>query len=345
MTQRAGALAMLAALVVDVDAADLEFTRFSRTAEARVVIVEDPKATEAFLPRPDAVEAMLEQAITNLLRTTTPEQAWLALVSTQDVVGIKVYSVPGLNCGTRPAVAAAVAKSLLKAGLAAQNIIVWDKSESDLRVAGFYELTRQLGIRVTASSRAGYDDTNYYDTPLLGKLVYGDHEFEKQGDSVGRKSFVSKLVSQQMTKIINVTPMLNHNLAGVTGNLFSLTMGSVDNTARFEADIIQLSDAVPDIYAMPVIGDRVVLNITDALICQYEGSGQHGLLHYSAVLNQLRLSKDPVALDVLSIKELDRQRRAAKGPFLRANLDIYHNASLLQLGVSATERISVERVN
>ena len=39
-----------------------------------------------------------------------------------------------------------------------------------------------------------------------------------------------------MTKIINVTPLLNHNLAGVSGILYGLAIGSVDNTLRFELD-------------------------------------------------------------------------------------------------------------
>ncbi len=86
-------------------------------------------------------------------------------------------------------------------------------------------------------------------------------------------------------------------------------MGSVDNTLRFEGDPGRLAVAVPEIYALPALGDRVVLNITDALIGQYEG-GARGLLHYSAVPNQLWFSRDPVALDTLAIKELDRERRA-----------------------------------
>src|SRR6185369_5874128 len=109
------------------------------------------------------------------------------------------------------------------------------------------------------------------DNPILGQLVWSDLEFGRKGDGVGRKSFVSKLLVQGMTKIINITPLLNHNSAGVCGNLYSLAAGSVDNVLRFESDSRRLATAVPEIYALPSIGDRVVLNITDALICQYHG--------------------------------------------------------------------------
>jgi hypothetical protein len=144
-----------------------------------------------------------------------------------------------------------------------------------------------------------------------------------------------------MTKIINLTPLLNHNLAGVSGNLYGLAVGSVDNTLRFEADPTRLAKSVPEIYALASVGDKVVLSLTDALICQYEG-GQRGLLHYSTVLNQLRFSRDPVALDMLSVKELDRQRRATKSPYLKPNFDLYVNANLLELGVNDVTRIQVE---
>jgi hypothetical protein len=333
----------LAALIMHppARAADPFTTASGAAPRARVVIVKDRNATEAFRPRPDIIRTLVDQGITKLTGQANPRAAWLSLVSTQDVVGLKVYSAPGRNSGTRPVVAVAVAEGLIHAGLPPGNIIIWDKSEHDLRAAGFCDLAGPLGVRVAGSAQAGYDLDTFYDTPLIGKLVWGDVEFGREGEGVGRKSYVSKLVTKQITKIINITPLLNHNLAGVSGNLYGLAMGSVDNTLRFEAGPSRLASAVPEIYALPVLGDRVVLNLVDALICQYEG-GEQSLLHYSTVLNQLRFSRDPVALDVLSIKELDRQRRAARAPNVRPNLELYHNAALLELGVADVTRINVE---
>ena len=53
-------------------------------------------------------------------------------------------------------------------------------------------------------------------------------------------------------------------------------------------------------------------------------------------------SRDPVALDMLSIKELDRQRRVARAPNVKPNLELYRNAALLELGVSDVTRIGIE---
>jgi len=286
---------------------------------------------------------MVDAGITTFTHKDGVPEAWRTLVSTQDVVGIKVYSLPGPNSGTRPAVVSAVVQGLLSAGLPPKNIVIWDKQVAELRAAGYFELADKFGVRVEGSSQAGYDPTNAYDSAIIGSLVWGDVEFGLKGLGIGRKSFVSKLVSQEITKIINIPPLLNHNLAGVSGNLYSLASGSVDNMARFENDSGRLATAVPEIYALPSLSDRVVVNIVDALICQYEG-GERGLLHFSATLNELRFSKDPVALDVLSVKELDHQRDLAKAPPIKSNSDLYANASLLELGVSDPRRIQIERV-
>lgn len=317
---------------------------------ARVVVVQDPQATDAFRTRPDIIKAMVDRAITNLTAKATVAEAWRSIVCTQAVenlaketVGLKVYSMPGPNSGTRPAVVAAVVEGLLAAGLPPRHIVVWDRHITYLRLAGFSELSDRYGIRLAGSTEAGYDTNTYYDNPLLGNLVWGDEEFGRRGEGLGRRSFVTKLLTNDITKIISITPLLNHNLAGVSGNLYSLAMGSVDNVVRFDSDADRLARAVPEIYALPALSDRVVLNITDALVCQYEG-GERGLLHYSSTLNELRFSRDAVALDALSIKELETLRQAAGAPEIKPNLELYSNASLLELGVSDLKRIQLDRL-
>jgi hypothetical protein len=312
----------------------------SSTPHARVVIVHDPDATDAFEPRPDHVEKMVARGITTLTGKPSVTAAWLSLVSIRDTIGIKVFSEPGPNSGTRPAVVAAVIQELIAAGLPAKQIIIWDKHQTDLRLAGYFDLAKRFGVRVAGSAEAGYDEKTFYDTPLLGNLVWGDFEFGQKGEGIGRKSFVSKLVSADMTKIINITPLMNNNSVGVFGNLYSLATGSVDNFARFESDPDRMARAVPEIYALPALSDRVVLNITDALICQYEGE-ERSLLHYSAILNQLRFSRDPVALDVLSLGELNRQRKLANMTAEKTDPTLYDNAALLELGVSDLKKIDI----
>jgi hypothetical protein len=323
--------------------ADRSSSEGEKAKRARVVIVHDAAATEAFSAQPDKVIPMIGRGLTNLTGKATARESWLDLVSTQDTVGIRVYSAPGATSGTRRVVAEGVVRGLLEAGLPPKQIVVWDKRLADLRQAGFFELAGRYGVRIAGSAEAGYDDQTFYETALLGQLVWGDLEFGKKGEGVGRKSFVSRLVSKEMTKIINLPPLLNHNLIGVSGNLWGLAMSSVDNTLRFETDLDRLTEAVPEIFALPVLGDRVVLNVVDALICQYQGEEKQ-LLHYSTPLNQLWFSTDPVALDVLAIQELERQRAQAKVPGVKTNImELYTNASLLELGISDPSRIDIRK--
>jgi hypothetical protein len=238
-----------------------------------------------------------------------------------------------------------VVETLLEAGLAPKHIVVWDKQRSDLRQAGFFALEQRYGIRVEGSANAGFDSAVFYnpDIPLLGPLLWSDLEFGKTTEGAGRKSHVSKLVSQELTKIVNLSPLLNHYDIGVAGNLYSLAFGSVDNTQRFELNPNYLSQTIPEIYALAAIGDKVVLNIVDALICQYQGQ-QVGRLQYATVLNELRFSKDPVALDLLSVETLIQQRRLTQTTATSVNKELFNNATLLQLGVGELPRIMTERL-
>ena len=325
--------------------ADDFFPLHTTNATARVVEVDGVGLQNAFLADTARVANAFDFGLLTLTHTANVSDAWRSLVHTNDTVGIKVFSRPGPLSGTRPAVVAAMVEGLIAAGLPPDKIIIWDKHADDLRAAGFFKLGAQLGVRVVGAVEAGYDEKVFYlpDSPVVGSLVWGDSEFGLKGDGIGKKSFVSKLVSQQITKIISVAPLLNENAAGLCGHFFSLTLGSVDNTRRFEGDPDRLAVALPEIYALPSVGDRVVLNVTDALLGQYQG-GPASYLQYATVLDQLWLSRDPVALDTLALAELARQRKKFEVPPPKLDLQIYTNAVLLQLGVNDPARIQIEKV-
>jgi hypothetical protein len=313
----------------------------------RVAVVHDNHLLNAFQPDDARVEAAFNRGLTYFTGRTTVSNAWLSLVSKKDIVGIKVFSTPGQVSGTRPAVVAAIVRGLQAAGLPPDHIIIWDRHAVDLQNAGYYELGRKLGVLVVGAAEAGYDSNAFYlpDSPVVGQLVWGDLEFgiTNKDLSIGKKSFISKLVSQHITKIISVAPLMNENSAGVCGHFFSLGLGSVDNTRRFEGNSDRLAVALPEIYALPLIGDRVVLNVTDALLAQYEG-GPQGYLQFSVVRDEIWLGSDPVALDTMALKELMLQRQLLNAPVLPTNFAIYTNATLLELGVNDPSRIKMEKV-
>ena len=323
--------------------ADL-FSTNGPAARARVVVVEDSRAMVAYKPQSPIVRTMVDRGILKLTGKSTLKDSWRTFVSPKDILGIKVYSRPGSSSGTRPAVVGAVIEGLLDAGIASNHIVIWDKRLLDLRLAGFDELAQRYNVRIAGAQDAGYDEKVFYDNSIMGNLMAGDYDFDHGGKTTGRKSYLSKLLTMDITKIICVSPLLNHNLAGVCGNLYSLAIGSVDNSLRFEESPERLATAVPEIYAKPTLSDRVALNITDALICQYQGE-ETSLLHYSTELDQIWFSKDPVALDTLSVQELDKERQEREIEATTDNPDLYRNASFfLELGVDDPAKIHIEIV-
>ena len=326
-------------------AAQEVFPLHATNSSVRLVVAQGEGLLHAYQPDEARVEAVFNRGLTCFTRQTTVSNAWLSLLSARDRVGIKVFSTPGPVAGTRPAVVAAIVHGLLAAGLPPGQILIWDRHTGDLQTAGFFELGRALGVRVAGAAEAGYDTNTFYlpDSPVVGQLVWGDSEFGLTNAefTVGKKSFVSKLVSREMTKIISVTPLMNETAAGLCGHFFSLALGSVDNTRRFEGRPDRLAVALPEIVALPVIGDRVALYVTDALLLQYEG-GPEGYLQFSTVRNELWFGRDPVALDTVGLKELMLQRRVLNAPLMPSNFAIYTNAVLLQLGVNDPARIMVE---
>src|SRR5205823_2771845 len=103
------------------------------TRRARVVIVQDQQATITFNPRTEKIRKLMARGLTAVTIKDTTELAWRSLLSTQDVIGIKVYSSPGATAGTRPAVVEALVESLLGAGFSSNRIVIWDKRLIDLR--------------------------------------------------------------------------------------------------------------------------------------------------------------------------------------------------------------------
>ena len=312
---------------------------------ARVLVTEAPGTTFQFAPQPAAVSNLVARGLMELTGRATPREAWHSLVSTQDTLGIKVFSRPGAISGTRPPVVEAVVASLLEAGWHPGHLVLWDRHLSDLRLAGFFEIAQRYGIRVAGSAESGFTPDIYYETPLIGQLVWGDLEFGQSGPAIGRRSFAARLVASDMQRIISIVPLLNNNEAAISGHNWGLALASMDNTLRFESTRGRLAEAVPEILALEGLdlAERLVLAITDAMLCQYQGE-ERQLLHYSTVLDQLWFSVDPVALDVLGVIEIERQRRAHGLPSRKPDLTLLENCSLLELGISDTNRIDVTRV-
>ena len=111
---------MMVAAVVGVEtlaAKAADFTWLRTNTVAHVLIVQDSRAISAYQPNNDIVQALVDRGIIQFTGQTNLAASWRSLVSTNDVVGIKVYANAGAISGTRPAVVGGVIHGLIAAGI------------------------------------------------------------------------------------------------------------------------------------------------------------------------------------------------------------------------------------
>ncbi len=273
--------------------------------------------------------------VDNLVMAATGEptvsSAWGTLVKPSDVVGIKVCTNGAPLFSSHPAVINAIVAGLADAGVPPQNIVVWDREERLLKAAGFRP--RNAGYRLMWSE-GNYDPKAVITAPISGKLIYGDLLFvakvpdtlraesrensvetEKKKprtmDNLSDESHLSSVLTRVVTKVINV-PVLSDNLfCGLSGALFNMTIQNLDNWRRLVQDPVNGDPSIPEAYADPRVGDKVVFQVMDGLIALYAGA-PIGDANYAVHYGTLYASKDPVAMDAVALRKIDEWRIGAQ---------------------------------
>ena len=73
-----------------------------------IIVVQNKSAVSAYLADRNIVKDMVKNGLIKLTNTKDIKEAFAKIASTNEVVGIKVFSSPGPFSGTRPAVVAAL---------------------------------------------------------------------------------------------------------------------------------------------------------------------------------------------------------------------------------------------
>ena len=236
----------------------------------------------------------------SLVKKTTAD-AWRDFFSPEDIVGIKINPIGGKKLSTRPEVVNTIILGLIAAGVKENNIIMWDRFEDHLTLAGYNLNKGSSGVRCYGTEQtAGYDKENYYESED------DDPTLRKNGEV---RSFFSNIVTQQVTAVINVPVMKNHGIAGVTLCLKNIAFGVVDNTARFHPSLYFCDPATYEIYAHPAMKDKVRLHIVDALQACFDGGPVD--MKPGTMWNEERLffGTDPVSIDRIGLEIIDRKRK------------------------------------
>ena len=280
---------------------------------------------EAMGPGMTPVQAVVDRMVAGLVCAvtgrSTPSEAWRTLVNPGEKIGIRVSTLPGPVGGTHPQVARAVVGQLIAAGMRPENILVWDRRRQDLRAAG-YEGVPGLNLRWIEQG-SGYDPRETVECAAIGQLVYGDFAFRESrttlADILGPKAQLSNqshlpvILARDVDKVINIPSLCDSTYTGIHGALAGMTLGILDNWRRFGNGRGFADAALPDVYADPRIGRKVVLTIMDAMVLQYAGGpfpSPVNCVEYATLF----ASRDPVAVDATALKLLDEQRLVSKLP-------------------------------
>lgn len=320
-------------------------------ASSVVFTAHEPGAIKDYRTNPAVVHAMVDRLIISVTGQPDVAKAWNSLVGPNDKVGIKISAAGGELFTTHRDVVNAIIDGLVAAGHPRRSIIVWDRSLGGIGEAGFHANAEGYQIRSIAP-RDGYDPKTVFSVPVLGKLVWGDLEFRggsgkvpllSDTENTSNESHFCRIVSADVSKIINVPVMSDSATNGIAGCLYNVTVPNVDNWRRFAGANGFAASGIPEVYANPLLANKVVVNIMDGLLAEYAG-GPASQPNYAVHFGTLFASKDPVAIDAVALKQIEEWRAKADLPAIGNLATHVQVAGQMGLGNADPARIIVKNV-
>jgi uncharacterized protein (DUF362 family) len=233
------------------------------------------------------VDHLLDRALARALGGADGAAALATRFAPADVVGIKVNCLAGRGLSTHIELVQSLTNLLVRAGVRADNIIVWDRSDRDLARARY-------GVRRTGDGpRCFGTNDDYEPEPIEAGAVAG---------------CLSRILTRRISALINVPVLKDHDLAGISGALKSF-YGAIHNPNRYHDHAC--TPYVADLNTHPAIRSKLRLTVFDALRPQFHGGPAYDPA-YGWPLGRVFVSTDPVAADVVALRLLE-EKRAQEG--------------------------------
>lgn len=278
----------------------------------RVVAVSHPGCIVNGEFQTEPIRRMMDTGMLELTEAPDQPSAWKLFFERGDVVGIKVNPVGSPHVISCPQVLHKIIEGLQSAGVRKEDIVVYDRYRAQFLKAGFREWLPE-GVRWSSATEdydniqqaiAGYDPDVYLDFPvtLPGYDI---------NNVVARRSHPAKFITQEVSKLINLAVLKDHQSAGVTLALKNLSHGLVNNVSRSHGSTsLNVCGAfIPAVVSLPVIRNKAVLHVLDGIKGLYHG-GPGARPQFVWEHRTLYFATDPVALDHIGWKEIDKKRLA-----------------------------------
>lgn len=251
----------------------------------RVVIARDDELTKG---KPDEhrelVQKLLDASMQKLFSAPDAASAWGKLFKPKDRVGIKVNA---LGFTARPVVVDAVVAGLRQAGVPAENIIVWDRFDSELVRAGFKLNKSSSGVQIR-----GTDGDRY------------GSGYQEKIETAGQVATCFSKILAEVDTLISVPILKDHDRAGVTLAMKNF-FGAFHNPNKYHDHYVD--PYIVDVVQHPLIAKKWRLTLLDGLIGQYHaGPGAHPGFQWP--YGGLWAGTDYVAIDALGAEIVEAKR-------------------------------------
>ena len=270
---------------------DLPHKRTSRDrSKSRVAIARDPKAStnKGQTIDPDIIQDMMNAAIKGLTAQKSVTDAYASLFSKQeknDIIAIKVncmHTHPFTESSQK--IINSIVYGLKSAGIAENNIILYDWKNEDLTSCGYTRNTGTTGVRCFGNDEKGWG-------------------YEEVTVSPGGASVHLSKILTRCTHLINIPVLRDHPTIGVSLSLKN-HYGSVDSPSSLHGPNFTCDPHITELNALDTIKRKQRLIVLPALVGVYEGHHSPPQFEY----NGLIASQDSVAVDSLGYKIIEKQR-------------------------------------
>ncbi|GAK56077.1 hypothetical protein U27_03039 [Candidatus Vecturithrix granuli] len=266
------------------------------------------------------VRTVVDETLLALTNTRSIQDAWAAIfpkLQSSDVIGIKVNCINRRH-SSHPEVVYAIAESLSASlHFNPNNLLIWDRTSSELMRAGYEMNTGKSGIRCLATSDG---------------IGYDRHAPVEVGH--GKTVHLSKILSQMCTYLINVPVLKDHGTAGLTLSLKN-HYGSIDRPGSCHGG--GCDPYIANLNAAPLIREKTALIVCDAIFGIYQG-GPMGAPQWIA--HQILAGTDPVALDTVGMGLIDVKRQEKGIASVSQRISYLHTASRLGIGTNNPDQIT-----
>ena len=324
----------------------------------RVIAVERPGVVINRKYQREIVRQMLAKGMMELTGAPSPQEAWRFFFEPSDVVGLKLNPVGRPFVMSAPEMVQEIVAGLGMAGVPAKNVVAYDRYRQEFRQAGFDKWLPE-GVRWTYGTDKihplqldmdMYDSTQYVEMPLVLPEA-------NPRDPHHRRSYLSKFITKDVNKLVNLCVLKHHQSAGVTIALKNLSHGLVNNVSRSHPTptLNTCGTFIPNIVDHSIIRQKAVLNILDGVLGAWHGGPGGKVEKYMWEHNTMYFSTDPVALDKTGWQAIDERRKAAgmlpiatakpdaDSNYLNMQVEHIEIAGVLGLGEFSDKKISVRR--